>query len=180
MHKSDTVALVLCGVGVACIAGTVALVSCSDTEDGRAEAPPPQYVSSSTSYSNNHYLPYVGWFHAGTRTFEPYPHNTYVAGRGYYWEGGWHAAPSSSSTVSFATPTEASAQKANAAAGAGYASAGGSGKGSYSKSSGSSSSSSGSGGEPGASSRGGFGASGGHGSSGGSSGGHGGGSSGGS
>lgn len=154
MYKSDKVALVVCGLGVASLVGAVIWSACEEPQaEESAEAQP--YVSTGESYAHNTHVPNAGWFHAPTRTFEPYPYNYYEAGRGHYYGGGWH--PEAAAAVppaTSATPTPESATKANTAIARANASSS-TAKGSYSRSSGAGSSSS----------RGGFGSSGGHGGS---------------
>lgn len=153
MYKSDKVALAVCGLGVASIVGAVAWSACAE-EQPVESAEAPQYVSSGGTYAHNTYVPHAGWFHTTTRTFEPYPHNHYASGYGYYHDGGWHESPAAGVAAAVATPTPDSVAKANASISKASAGSGGSSKGSYSRSSGSGSSSS----------RGGFGSSGGGGS----------------
>ncbi len=153
MYKSDKVALAVCGLGAASIFGAVIWSACEE-EPGDASAEAQPYVSPGAAYAHNTHVPNAGWFHATTRTFEPYPYNHYEAGRGHYYGGGWHPEAASGFVAPSATPTPESAAKANTAISRANASSSSS-KGSYSRSSGSGSSSS----------RGGFGSSGGGGGS---------------
>ena len=52
-------------------------------------------VEPGREYSNNHYIPGVGFYHALQGAWLPLRHNSYQEGRGYYHGGGWHSLPDS-------------------------------------------------------------------------------------
>lgn len=53
---------------------------------------PPQ-LSESQSYTNNHYTPGVGYYHAPYQSWYPYPYNHFAPGWGYFHGGRWTQQP---------------------------------------------------------------------------------------
>lgn len=103
MKRSRSIRLVLIG-GLS--AGT--LTSCNPG-DGR-QSP----VSAENVYTNNHYLPGVGYYHAPFRAWYPLPYNHFDAATGRYFFGGqWDKQPWVSIT-NLSTPTAQIAQQAQA------------------------------------------------------------------
>ncbi len=84
MKRSQQVILVLSG------ALTAAPLSCSRSPD-QVE------LSSNSSYTNNHYVHGVGYYHAPYHAWFPFPYNSYAPGRGYYHGGTWSTEPHQSS-----------------------------------------------------------------------------------
>lgn len=65
-------------------------------------------------YTNNHYVPGVGYYHAPYRAWYPLPYNHFDAQTGRYFHGGqWAAAPHLSIT-NLSEPTETVAQQVQA------------------------------------------------------------------
>lgn len=79
----------ICGFGI---------YSCTREEEVEDEAV--SYVSSGNSYTNNHHVPGVGYYHAPFRNWFPFPFNQHDPGRGYYYNGGWHGSPNTSGITS--------------------------------------------------------------------------------
>src|SRR5262245_16561769 len=50
-------------------------------------------VSADRTYTNNHYIPGVGYYHAPYHGWYPFPYNSYSPQRGYYYGGNWNAYP---------------------------------------------------------------------------------------
>lgn len=50
-------------------------------------------VNEGTAYPNNHQVMGVGFYHASSRRWFVLPWNEFQEGRGYYWDGEWHAEP---------------------------------------------------------------------------------------
>jgi hypothetical protein len=50
-------------------------------------------VKSGVDYPNNHHVLGVGYFHAASGLWYPYPWNEYRENRGYYWNGIWNRDP---------------------------------------------------------------------------------------
>jgi|ERR1051325_1734145 hypothetical protein len=50
-------------------------------------------VNPSVEYPNNHHVLGVGYYHAASQRWFPYPWNEYREGRGYYWNEMWNATP---------------------------------------------------------------------------------------
>ena len=44
-------------------------------------------------YPNNHHVMGVGYYHAASQRWFPYPWNEYREGQGYYWNETWNATP---------------------------------------------------------------------------------------
>jgi hypothetical protein len=102
MKRSRSVQLALLG-------SLAALAGC-DSEPGAPPSPP---VSSSETYTNNHYVPGAGYYHAHSHGWFPLPYNHFMAGRGYYQGGNWAPQPDRSG-VAASTPTPDSARLAEA------------------------------------------------------------------
>ena len=103
MKRSRHIRLVLIG-GLS--AG--ALGGCSPS----GNRPPP--VSLEAVYTNDYYVPGVGYYHAPYRAWFPYPYNHFDPQRRLYYHGGqWAPAPHASIT-NISAPTAASAQQAEA------------------------------------------------------------------
>ena len=101
MKRSRSIRLVLIG-GLS--AG--ALTSC-----GPDDRPP---VSASSVYTNNYFVPGVGYYHAPFRAFFPIPYSHFEPGNQKYFYGGkWGDAPHQSIT-NISTPLPGIAQQAQA------------------------------------------------------------------
>lgn len=94
--RSGCVKLVLIGtvVGI-CGFGIYSCVKEEEVEDEAVTA-----VSSGSSYSNNHYVPGVGYYHAPFRNWFPFRYNDHDSSRGYFYNGGWHNSPHTSGIAS--------------------------------------------------------------------------------
>ncbi|HUR46571.1 MAG TPA: hypothetical protein VMZ27_11900 [Candidatus Saccharimonadales bacterium] len=57
------------------------------------------WLSSDNTYTNNHYVHGVGYYHAPYHAWFPYPYNSYQIGRGYYHGGTWSPEPNASPTT---------------------------------------------------------------------------------
>ncbi|MBM3877641.1 MAG: hypothetical protein FJ386_13155 [Verrucomicrobia bacterium] len=68
------------------------------------QAPPE--LSETQSYTNNHYTPGVGYYHAPFQSWYPYPYNFFAPGWGYYHGGRWSQQPNDS-TMRESRPTAA-------------------------------------------------------------------------
>ena len=60
---------------------------------GCERSQPVMRLSADNVYTNNHYVPGVGYYHAPFHGWFPFPYNSYASGRGYYYGGNWNAAP---------------------------------------------------------------------------------------
>lgn len=90
MKRSRSIILVLSGT----IAGAV-LSGCDPSPE--AESPAEQVqVSADNSYTNNHYVPGVGYYHAPYRAWFPRPYNYYDPAYGYYHGDRWTPRPNPS------------------------------------------------------------------------------------
>jgi len=98
MKRTERIVLVLSGA----VAG--ALVGC-DSNDLR--------LSTGTTYTNNHHVRGVGYYHAPFHAWYPYPYNTYDPVRGYYYGGQWNAYPALPG-VTASQPTEHAVSQAKA------------------------------------------------------------------
>ena len=77
----------------------------------RAEDDP---VVEGQAYANNHYVPGVGYYHAGYHGFFPFPYNFYDAGRGSYFTGGsWRSSPDTRSNLTSSVPSRSTVASAN-------------------------------------------------------------------
>jgi hypothetical protein len=71
-------------------------------------------VSTEAVYTNNHYVPGVGYYHAPYRAFYPRPYNDFDPQiQRYYYGGQWALAPEQSIT-NISSPTASAAQTAEA------------------------------------------------------------------
>lgn len=95
-RRSSCVTLTLVS---AAAAGSLALFSygCSRHEE---ENVPAEVVSTEQTYTNNHYVPGAGYYHAPFRMWFPLRYNEYQPGNGYYYNGGWHPRPDQSPVTS--------------------------------------------------------------------------------
>ena len=102
MKRSRSIKLVLIG-GL----GAGALSGCGPGNQ-------PQSVTTSAVYTNNFYLPGVGYYHAPFRNFYSLPYNHFAPGSGQYFFGGqWGTSPHQSITnISSPTPAVAVAAEA--------------------------------------------------------------------
>ena len=99
MKRSRSIRLMLIG---GLTAG--ALTSCGP--DSR-----PSAVSVNNVYTNNYYIPGVGYYHAPFRAFYPMPYNFYDApNQRYFFGGQWGATPHQSITNISAPPPEVAQQ----------------------------------------------------------------------
>ena len=108
MYRSDKVALVVCGLGVAAMFVAVAS-NCSEREE---DAPVASVIPSS-HYANNTFVDGAGWFHASSGRFYPYHYNYYLPASGYYHDGGWTktpGVPAPTGTLSLAAAEEANSR----------------------------------------------------------------------
>jgi hypothetical protein len=80
LKRSERIVLVLSG---ALAAGTV---GCDQGEQAMR-------LSAENTYTNNHYVPGAGYYHAPYHAWFPFPYNSYSPGRGYYYGGNWNAYP---------------------------------------------------------------------------------------
>lgn len=99
MKRSEQIVLILSG------AVASALVGCSDSDDLK--------LSTATTYTNNHYVPGVGYYHAPFYGWFPHPYNTYDPARGYYYGGHWNAYPALPA-VAASQPTASAVRQATA------------------------------------------------------------------
>jgi hypothetical protein len=75
---------------------------------------PPGVVSANSVYTNNHYLPGVGYYHAPFRAWYSQPYNHFdPQSRRYFFGGRWAAFPHESIT-NISAPTPAAVQQAHA------------------------------------------------------------------
>jgi hypothetical protein len=66
------------------------------------------------AYTNNHYLPGAGYYHAPYHAWYPLPYNAYDPARGYYHGGVWTREPDEN-TLRVSQPDSTSVKKAQAA-----------------------------------------------------------------
>lgn len=94
------------GVAAAIVVGVpVLFYQCREDEDPVVEG---------QSYANNHYVPGVGYYHAGYYSFYPFPFNHYDAGRRSYFSGGqWRGSPDTASNLTASVPTRSAVSSAN-------------------------------------------------------------------
>jgi hypothetical protein len=104
VKRSRSIKLVLAG-GLS--AG--ALSGCSPS----GNAPPK--VSTANAYTNNHFIPGAGYYHAPYRAWYPMPYNEYSAASKLYYHGGrWDTLPHAS-IVNISQPTPQAVAQAEAA-----------------------------------------------------------------
>ena len=108
MKRSKTIHLVLSGA----LAGSV-LTGCGPSEEPTMMPPQPP-LSDSESYTNNHHVHGVGYYHAPYRSWFPYPYNHYIPGRGYFHGGNWSGDPHASATTA-SQPTSTAVRQAQSA-----------------------------------------------------------------
>jgi hypothetical protein len=94
------------GVAAAIVIGApVLFYQCSEDEDPVVEG---------QAYANNHYVPGVGYYHAGYHGFFPLPFNYYDAGRGSYFSGGnWGSRPDTTRNLTSSVPSRSTVASAN-------------------------------------------------------------------
>ena len=99
-------AWVTIGVAAAIVIGApVLFYQCSGDEDPVVEG---------QAYTNNHYVPGVGYYHAGYHGFFPLPYNYYDAGRGSYFSGGnWRSSPDTTQNLTSSVPSRRTVASAN-------------------------------------------------------------------
>ena len=103
MKRSKRIRLVLIG---ALSAG--ALTSCDPASSQTAR------ITDQNVYTNNHYVPGVGYYHAPFRAWYPLPYNKFDPQQQRYFYGGqWATAPHQSIT-NISSPTPITAQQAQA------------------------------------------------------------------
>jgi hypothetical protein len=104
VKRSRSIRLVLIGGWTA-----GALTGC---DPGAPKQPPP--ASASNVYTNNHFLPGVGYYHAPFRDWYALPYNHYDAVKQRYYHGGlWAPAPHESIT-NISPPTAEAVHRAEA------------------------------------------------------------------
>ncbi|MBI3867354.1 MAG: hypothetical protein HY299_02400 [Verrucomicrobia bacterium] len=114
MKRSTTIRLVLSGA----LAGS-ALTGCgpeetTTTASTQAVSQDVDAITTSESYTNNHHVQGVGYYHAPYHSWWPHPYNYYLPGRGYYHGGNWSDQPHSSGLTS-SQPTSSAARQAQTA-----------------------------------------------------------------
>ena len=97
---------------VGAVAGicSIAIVSCNKDEEVADEEV--QEVHSGRSYTNNHYVPGVGYYHAPFGGWFPHRYNHYDSSQGYFYGGGWHNSRDSS-PVSSSVPSSETVSRVN-------------------------------------------------------------------
>src|SRR5258707_11495562 len=105
MKRSRRIVLVLSGTLV-----TSGFVGCERSEDSGDWAPE---VSESQTYTNNHYVPGAGYYHAPYHSWYRYPYNWHMDGQGYYHGGTWSSEPHQS-PITASQPTPVAAHTASA------------------------------------------------------------------
>lgn len=68
-------------------------------------------VSTTGVFTNNHYVPGVGYYHAPYRAWYPLPYNQFDSQRARYFHGGQWAAAPHESVINISTPTAAAVQQ---------------------------------------------------------------------
>ncbi len=94
--RSGCVTLAIVGAVVGVCA--IAIVSCSKDDDVADEDV--EEVHSGHSYTNNHYVHGIGYYHAPFGGWFSQPYNQYDPSRGYYYGGGWHNTKDASAVTS--------------------------------------------------------------------------------
>ena len=79
-------------------------------------------VNPENTYTNDHYVPNLGYYHAPYRSWYPFPYNYYDPAQGYYYGGRWNR-QRDQSTVTTSRPTPEAANLVNAKAAPSRASA---------------------------------------------------------
>lgn len=83
-------------------------------------------LNTTNSYTNNHYVPSAGYYHAPYRGWFPYPYNYQVPGHGFFHGGMWSPQPHQS-VVNASQPAGAAVDMARERASGLASSSGGSG-----------------------------------------------------
>lgn len=107
LRRSRRVGLVLLGSAGAVVAGVAWSAWQQDPDDDwNQPSVPPVTVQDGGTYSNNHYVPGGGYYHAPYHSWFPFPYNYHDSARGYYHGGQWTAQPEASGlTATHPTPT---------------------------------------------------------------------------
>ena len=100
MKRSREIVLVLSAVA----AGTI----------GCRQSQPPLGLSAENVYTNNHYVPGAGYYHAPYYAWFPFPYNSYVPGRGYYYGGNYNHYPDERTEIA-SRPSSGAVTRAQAA-----------------------------------------------------------------
>ena len=100
MKRSPYVRLVLSGA----VASALWTTGCGP-EPSAVPAPP--LHSADQSYTNNEYVPSVGYYHAPYGGWYARPYNSYLPGRGYFHGGGWWPAPHAAQVIASIPRAEA-------------------------------------------------------------------------
>jgi hypothetical protein len=113
MKRTKQIRLVLTGT----VAGSV-LVGCGEStsffsSDSPTSVSAAESISASTSYTNNHYVRGLGFYHAAYNGFYPHPHNQHTPGLGYYHGGMYTSTPDKSGVVA-SKPSAGTVAKAQA------------------------------------------------------------------
>jgi hypothetical protein len=85
-----------------------ALTSCGPSEGST------QSLSGNSVYTNNHYVPGVGYYHAPFRTWYSLPYNHFDPQRQQYFQGGQWATTPHESITNLSDPTAEASRKAQA------------------------------------------------------------------
>ena len=106
-RKRRRSAWVTIGVAAAIVVGApVLFYQCSDDDD--------EPVKEGQAYANNHYVPGVGYYHAGYHNFFPFRYNHFDAGRGGYFAGGtWRQEPDTGRNLTSSIPSRSTVAGAN-------------------------------------------------------------------
>jgi len=115
MKRTKQVRLILTGT----MAGGV-LVGCGESSSFFSSDTPTtvsaaaaESISASTSFTNNHYVRGMGYYHAAYNGFYPHPHNQHTPGLGYYHGGMYTTTPDNSGIVA-SKPSAGTVAKAQA------------------------------------------------------------------
>jgi hypothetical protein len=106
--KSGCVTLTIVGLTI----GVAALCIHQCTQDDDVDDDDVTYVQHGRSYSNNHYVPGVGYYHAPFRSWFPQRYNEHDPSRGYFAGGNWNAAQHTSGIID-SQPNSAAVSEAN-------------------------------------------------------------------
>jgi hypothetical protein len=71
-------------------------------------------VNTTGVFTNNHYVPGVGYYHAPYRAWYALPYNQFDAKSARYFHGGQWAAAPHASVINISTPTASAVQQVNA------------------------------------------------------------------
>lgn len=99
-------AWVTIGAAAAIVVGApVLFYQCSEDKDP---------IVDGRAYTNNQYVPGVGYYHAGYHGFFSLPYNYYDAGRGTYFSGGsWRSSPDTERNLTSSVPSRSTVASAN-------------------------------------------------------------------